>query len=187
MASKGPFIDPGQWRLQNIYTVFHWRARDSSCKYSTPRCLCSGQVTHTHTPTNLVYYMAFHRLPQLRTVQRKAFHTSANWKALSAVALPKAEQISASWKGTNATGGSTKNFIGGEFVESKTTEWIDVHDPVRLGSFRVRVDAHLGANLSSTSQHKLSSPAYHRRQSRNSRMLWMLPHWPTRLGVERAS
>jgi len=62
-------------------------------------------------------------------VQRKAFHTSANWKALSAVALPKAEQISASWKGTNATGGSTKNFIGGEFVESKTTEWIDVHDP----------------------------------------------------------
>lgn len=28
------------------------------------------------------------------------------------------------------TGGTTKNFIGGQFVESKTDEWFDVHDPV---------------------------------------------------------
>ncbi|PPQ67031.1 hypothetical protein CVT26_009928 [Gymnopilus dilepis] len=73
--------------------------------------------------------MVFPRFPQLRTVQRRAFHASANCKALSALALPKAEQVSANWKGTSATGGSTKNFIGGEFVESQTTEWIDVHDP----------------------------------------------------------
>ncbi|CAA7258621.1 unnamed protein product [Cyclocybe aegerita] len=69
------------------------------------------------------------RFPQLRTLTRASFHTSTNRKALGALALPKAEQISANWKGTSATGGSTKNFVGGEFVESKTTEWIDVHDP----------------------------------------------------------
>ncbi|KJA25882.1 hypothetical protein HYPSUDRAFT_37368 [Hypholoma sublateritium FD-334 SS-4] len=73
--------------------------------------------------------MPLPRLPQLRALQRSAFHTSAHTKALSALALPKAEQISAHWKGTNATGGLTKNFIGGEFVESHSAEWIDVHDP----------------------------------------------------------
>ncbi|KAF7306786.1 Methylmalonate-semialdehyde dehydrogenase [Mycena indigotica] len=35
----------------------------------------------------------------------------------------------ASWKGTSVSGGTTKNFIGGQFVESSTTEWLDVHDP----------------------------------------------------------
>ncbi|KAG6899361.1 hypothetical protein C0995_006172, partial [Termitomyces sp. Mi166 len=49
--------------------------------------------------------------------------------ALSAAALPKAERISAEWKGTSATGGTTKNFIAGEWLESKTSEWIDVVDP----------------------------------------------------------
>ncbi|KAF9479732.1 methylmalonate-semialdehyde dehydrogenase [Pholiota conissans] len=73
--------------------------------------------------------MTFRRFPQLRTLQRKSFHTSASAKALSALALPKAEQISTNWKGTSATGESTKNFIGGEFIESKSSEWIDVHDP----------------------------------------------------------
>lgn len=80
--------------------------------------------------------MSFRRLPQLRALQRKSFHTSASAKALSALALPKAEQISANWKGTSATGESTKNFIGGEFVESNSNEWIDVHDPVSLLNLR---------------------------------------------------
>ncbi|KAF8973544.1 methylmalonate-semialdehyde dehydrogenase [Flammula alnicola] len=60
--------------------------------------------------------MSLRRFPQLRNLQRhsSSFHTSASAKALSALALPKAEQISAHWKGTSATGGSTKNFIGGD-------------------------------------------------------------------------
>ena len=66
------------------------------------------------------------RFPQLRT----AFHTSARANSLSAAALPRAQKISADWKGTSATGGNTKNFIGGQFVESKASQWIDVHDPV---------------------------------------------------------
>ena len=49
---------------------------------------------------------------------------------LNAVAREKAEQISANWKGTSASGGSTKNFIGGQFVESKADTLIDVLDPV---------------------------------------------------------
>ncbi|OCH96042.1 methylmalonate-semialdehyde dehydrogenase [Obba rivulosa] len=48
---------------------------------------------------------------------------------LSAAARAKAEQISAQWKGTSANGENTKNFIGGEFVESKAPQWIDVLDP----------------------------------------------------------
>ncbi|TBU48218.1 methylmalonate-semialdehyde dehydrogenase [Dichomitus squalens] len=48
---------------------------------------------------------------------------------LSATAKTKAEKISQEWKGTNATGANTKNFVGGEFVESKAEQWIDVVDP----------------------------------------------------------
>ncbi|KAF6766554.1 methylmalonate-semialdehyde dehydrogenase [Ephemerocybe angulata] len=73
--------------------------------------------------------MPFPRFPQLRTIRPGAFSTSARSYALSAAALPRAQKLSADWKGTSATGANTKNFIGGEFVESKTTEWIDVHDP----------------------------------------------------------
>ncbi|KAI0076238.1 methylmalonate-semialdehyde dehydrogenase [Panus rudis PR-1116 ss-1] len=49
--------------------------------------------------------------------------------ALSATAKARAQQISAEWKGTSATGENTKNFVGGQFVESKATDWIDVVDP----------------------------------------------------------
>ncbi|KAG5715632.1 hypothetical protein E4T56_gene490, partial [Termitomyces sp. T112] len=55
--------------------------------------------------------------------------TSAPRFALSPAVHSKAERISAEWKGTSATGGTTKNFIGGEWLESKTSDWIDVVDP----------------------------------------------------------
>ncbi|RXW19525.1 hypothetical protein EST38_g6326 [Candolleomyces aberdarensis] len=69
------------------------------------------------------------RLPQLRHIRASAFSTSARANALSAAALPRAQKLSEGWKGTSATGGNTKNFIAGQFVESKSAEWIDVHDP----------------------------------------------------------
>ncbi|KAK0208171.1 methylmalonate-semialdehyde dehydrogenase [Desarmillaria ectypa] len=66
----------------------------------------------------------------LRCIARaRNFSSSSALSALSAAALPKAEQLSSEWKGTSATGGTTKNFIGGQFVESKSSEWIDVLDP----------------------------------------------------------
>jgi malonate-semialdehyde dehydrogenase (acetylating)/methylmalonate-semialdehyde dehydrogenase len=49
---------------------------------------------------------------------------------LSAPARKAAEQLSNDWKGTSATGENTKMYIGGEFVESKASEWLDVLDPV---------------------------------------------------------
>jgi len=36
------------------------------------------------------------------------------------------------WKGTATDGSDTKLYIGGQFVSSKTTKWIDVQDPVRI-------------------------------------------------------
>ena len=51
---------------------------------------------------------------------------------LSPTARNQAERISNDFKGTSATGENTKNFIGGEFVESKAEKWIDVVDPVRV-------------------------------------------------------
>ncbi|TFK83657.1 methylmalonate-semialdehyde dehydrogenase [Polyporus arcularius HHB13444] len=77
--------------------------------------------------------MSLAKLPlpaQLRGV--RAMATAAPRPALSglsAAAKSKAEKISQDWKGTSATGANTKNFIGGEFVESKTDKWIDVVDP----------------------------------------------------------
>ncbi|RDB29081.1 Methylmalonate-semialdehyde dehydrogenase [acylating], mitochondrial [Hypsizygus marmoreus] len=73
--------------------------------------------------------MSVARLSRLPSLRLRSFSTSSPVAALSASALPKAEQISAEWKGTSATGGTTKNFIGGEFVESKASEWVDVVDP----------------------------------------------------------
>ncbi|PCH33746.1 methylmalonate-semialdehyde dehydrogenase [Wolfiporia cocos MD-104 SS10] len=70
----------------------------------------------------------------LRSTQlcfRRSYATAARppLSALSATARAKAEQLSKDWKGTSATGQNTKNFIGGEFVESKAQTWIDVLDP----------------------------------------------------------
>ncbi|KAG9074006.1 hypothetical protein FS749_014481, partial [Ceratobasidium sp. UAMH 11750] len=48
---------------------------------------------------------------------------------LSAPARQAAEQISKDWRGTSATGENTKLYIGGEFVESKSSQWLDVLDP----------------------------------------------------------
>ena len=54
-------------------------------------------------------------------------------RGLNSVVREKAEKLSREWKGTSASGENTKNFIGGEFIQSKTTQWIEVVDPVRCG------------------------------------------------------
>ena len=65
---------------------------------------------------------------RLQVLHRRSYATLSS---LNAVARTKAEALSAHWKGTSATGGNTRNFIGGEFVDSSTTEWHHVLDPVR--------------------------------------------------------
>lgn len=68
--------------------------------------------------------LSSHSVRSIRT-----FSSSSRRTALSALAHPKAEALSAEWKGTSATGKNTKLFINGEFVESEASEYIDVHDP----------------------------------------------------------
>lgn len=45
-----------------------------------------------------------------------------------------ADLQSQNWKGTVTNGSDTKLLVGGQFVSSKTTKWIDLHDPVRVSS-----------------------------------------------------
>ncbi|KAF7339593.1 Methylmalonate-semialdehyde dehydrogenase [Mycena sanguinolenta] len=58
----------------------------------------------------------------------RCFSTSVRRNTLSSLAKASAERLSG-WKGTSVAGGTTKNFIGGEFVESRSSEWIDILDP----------------------------------------------------------
>lgn len=62
-------------------------------------------------------------------VSRRAYATLSG---LGQLARPWAEKLSTEWKGTHAIGGNTKNYIDGQFVESKATVWHDVVDPVCL-------------------------------------------------------
>lgn len=74
------------------------------------------------------------RLPNVVPAQVRGLATAISrppLSSLNAVARAKAEQITAQWKGTNASGENVKNYIGGQFVDSKAEKWIDLVDPVR--------------------------------------------------------
>ena len=80
-------------------------------------------------------------LPRLCALHPRSYAVAASSRTalsgLSQVSRARAEKLSAEWKGTSATGDNTKNFIGGEFVESNAKEWIDVVDPVRQSAMRL--------------------------------------------------
>ncbi|KZT72784.1 methylmalonate-semialdehyde dehydrogenase [Daedalea quercina L-15889] len=72
------------------------------------------------------------KLPRpARFLVRRTYATAVRppLSALTPTTRAKAEELSANWKGTSATGEKTKNFIGGAFVESSAESWIDVADP----------------------------------------------------------
>ena len=74
-----------------------------------------------------------HKLPNIVPAQVRGLATAVSRAPLSGLntaARAKAEQITAQWKGTNASGGNVKNYIGGKFVDSKADKWIDLVDPV---------------------------------------------------------
>ncbi|KAI6008306.1 methylmalonate-semialdehyde dehydrogenase [Pisolithus orientalis] len=62
---------------------------------------------------------------------RRSFPTHSLTLAMAATAPSRspAGKLSADWKGTSATGNSTRNYIGGEFVDSTSDKWHDVLDP----------------------------------------------------------
>nr|ODN92544.1 methylmalonate-semialdehyde dehydrogenase (acylating) [Cryptococcus depauperatus CBS 7841] len=53
----------------------------------------------------------------------------SNGSSLAPLALKAAEEVSSKWKGTTANGGRTKNYIGGQFVDSQADKWLQVRDP----------------------------------------------------------
>jgi malonate-semialdehyde dehydrogenase (acetylating)/methylmalonate-semialdehyde dehydrogenase len=69
----------------------------------------------------------------LRLSSRKAsLHTScvrASPSGLGQTAQAKAQEIESKWRGTKTLGGKTSNYVDGEFIESKTDNWMDLHDP----------------------------------------------------------
>ena len=74
------------------------------------------------------------RLPNVVPAQVRGLATAVSRPpllSLNTVVRAKAEQITAHWKGTNASGENVKNYIGGKFVDSKSDKWIDLVDPVR--------------------------------------------------------
>lgn len=71
--------------------------------------------------------MSGSRISRLNLLRPRGYATVSG---LSATARGKAEVLSADWKGTNYLGSTTKNYIGGEFTESKAEKWLEIHDPV---------------------------------------------------------
>lgn len=65
--------------------------------------------------------------PALASKSDKASSSSFGYGPLAQAA---AEEVTSKWKGTSALGGKTKNYIGGEFTESKADKWLEVRDPV---------------------------------------------------------
>ena len=96
-------------------------------------CSCQGKSSDKNPPATCSPKIAtppcFSTMSRLPLLSR-CLSTSARSSALSPLARPVAESISAAWRGTSMTGGTTKNFIGGQFLESKADTWLDVFDPV---------------------------------------------------------
>ena len=109
--------------------------RYSACHIYTTQLLPRIRVHRRSPPSRPRTTMPAPRLPRpTRFLVGRTYATASgnSWSVkLSPTARAKALELSTNWKGTSTTGRQTKNFIGGEFVESSTNEWIDVLDPVR--------------------------------------------------------
>jgi len=101
---------------------------------------------------------------------------------LNSVVREKAEQLSRDWKGTNASGENTKNFIGGEFVQSKATQWIDVVDPVRRV---IPPSFYFDLRQRHNSPHKHSSLVFRKQPAKSSTRRWLPPLMRSRRGVRQ--
>jgi len=125
------------------------------------------------------------RLPRylprnLRYASTAAATSTSSSAKFAPLAMKAAEEVSSKWKGTTANGGKTKNYIGGEFVDSSAKKWLEVRDPVCLCK-------EVGAITHTLSQLRLWSTRYRRLLRRNSMQLSTLLLKPTRLGLRPPS
>jgi hypothetical protein len=101
-------------------------------------------------------------------------------RGLNSAVREKAEKLSRDWKGTNSSGENTKNFIGGEFVQSRSTQWIDLVDPVR----RVyRSPFYPDLRFCRNSPHKHSSPVFRKRPMKSLIRQSQPPLTPSKRGA----
>lgn len=61
---------------------------------------------------------------------RRGLHSTSATAALGSLAAARAKDVESKWRGTSTSGGTTKNYVDGQFVDSKTDGWIEVPDPV---------------------------------------------------------
>lgn len=97
------------------------------------RAVARLEMARLATATRLAALPASKRVPSrtsTRCYASAAAATSSRTSGTQTLADQYASQESGRWKGTDTVGGSTKLFVGGQFVESKTDRWIDVNDPV---------------------------------------------------------
>lgn len=80
--------------------------------YSARRCLHASQLSGAQPATRAA-----------------SASQSAASSPLGALALERAKDVEQKWRGTSTLGGTTKNYVDGQFVDSKTSRWVDVHDP----------------------------------------------------------
>jgi hypothetical protein len=79
----------------------------------------------------------------VHVLSRRAMSSKPRFSPLAAKA---AEDVSSNWKGTTASGGKTKNYIGGKFTDSKAEKWLEVKDPVSMSICAYEAKCQVDAN-----------------------------------------
>lgn len=67
--------------------------------------------------------------PATKSAAPGAANQSEASSSLGPLAFERAKDVESKWRGTSTMGGTTKNYIDGQFVDSKTNRWVDLHDP----------------------------------------------------------
>lgn len=88
----------------------------------------SGKRLSTNTMIKLPRPTSLRLVRHAMTVASPS--ASSSGPRFSALGKKAADEINSKWRGTTADGGRTKNYIGGEFTESKADKWLEVRDPV---------------------------------------------------------
>ncbi len=60
--------------------------------------------------------------------------SSSGSSSLSPASVRYAQDLESKYRGTSTSGGTTKNYVDGQFVDSRSDRWIDVHDPVSVST-----------------------------------------------------
>lgn len=94
---------------------------------ATQRAASKMALTLKARPTICLYPKASSRLPRASTARRR-LHTSKVRREAASAAVGAPDIYPTSHEQITSPG-NTQNFLNNRFVESKSTSWIDLHDP----------------------------------------------------------